>query len=528
MTVEPQTTGESREKPDDPSSETSGAPSDDVVISHNPATGDVIDEVAVPSDDELQEAVQRARDAQSHWERLPVEERAEYLLEARDVLLDHRKEIRDLVVEETGKAPLDAMAEMAMTCDTLGYYANEGPEMLADETLDLHLLKNKRITVQRSPVGVVLNISPWNFPLDLAITPIVPALIAGNATIVKPSEYTTLTAMRTVELLNRAGLPEGLVQVLPGYGETGSKLIDEADAVSFTGSVETGRKVAKQAADNLIPSTLELGGKDPALVLSDAYVARAANGVVWGAFFNSGQCCMSTERVYVHEDVYEDFVDRVVALTRELRQGDPAEGQVDVGAMTFPDQVDIVERHVQDAVDKGARVVTGGERRDIGGGDFFAPTVLVDVDHDMDIMTEETFGPTLPIMKVPSAAEAIRLANDTPYGLNASIWSSDRDRARRLARQIDSGNVCINDVISSYAANEAPYGGVGDSGIGRRKGAWEVEDFVEPKTVMEDIIGLEREPFWYPYSERVLDTVDKAFVTLFRRGLTDKIKGLFE
>ena len=531
MTVNPQTAGESHE---DETTSRQDAPSemssDDLIVCRNPATGEVIEEVPVTSDEERREAVRRARDAQSHWRRLPADERADYLLEARDVLLDHRQELRSSGVEETGKPPMDAMAELAMVCDTLGYYASEGPEMLADETLDLHLLKNKRITVQRSPVGLVLNISPWNFPLDLAMTPVIPALVAGNAAIVKPSEHTTLTAMRVIELLNRAGLPEGLAQVLPGYGETGSKLIDEADAVSFTGSVRTGRTVAKQAAENLVPCTLELGGKDPCIVLSDAHVARAANGAVWGAFFNAGQCCMSTERAYVHEDVYEDFVDRVVALTRELRQGNPAEGEVDVGAMTFPEQTDIVERHIEDAVEKGARVLTGGERRDLAGGegDFFAPTVLVDVTHDMDIMQKETFGPTLPIMKVPSAAEAIRLANDTPFGLNASLWSQDRDRARRLARQLDSGNVCINDVIASYSAMEAPYGGVGDSGVGRRKGAWEVEDYVQPKTVMEDLIGLEREPFWYPYSDKTLETIDKAVNTLFRRGITNKIKGLFE
>lgn len=500
----------------------------ETIICRNPASGDVIDEISAATEQEVDRAAEQARGAQGHWSRLPAEERAEYLLDAREALLDHRAELRDLVVEEAGKAQTDAVAEIMMVLDTLGYYADEGPAMVEDEKVDLHLLKNKRVVVQHAPVGLVVNISPWNFPLDLSITPIIPALIAGNAAIIKPSEWTTKTAIRAVEIMNRAGLPEGLLQVVPGYGQTGSQLVDHADAVSFTGSVSTGRKVAVGAAENLISCTLELGGKDPAVVLDDANVERAASGVAWGAFFNSGQCCMSVERAFVHESVYDEFVERVVRTTRDLRQGDPSEENVDVGAMTFPDQVDKVEEHVQDAIANGARVLVGGERAEIGDGDFFEPTVLVDVEPSMTIMTEETFGPVLPIMKVPSAAEAIRLANDSRFGLNASIWSQNKPRARRLARQIEAGNVCINDVIASYTAVEAPYGGVKDSGLGRRKGRWEVEEYTEPKTIMEDLIGLNSEPFWYPYSENVVSAIEKAFEPLFRRGLTGKIRGLFK
>jgi len=493
----------------------------------NPASGEVIDEIPVAAADEVDRAAEQAREAQGHWSRLPAEERAEYLLDAREALLDHRAELRDLLIEEAGKAQPDALAEVLMVLDTIGYYADEAPKLLADEKLDLHLLKNKRVVVQHAPVGLVVNISPWNFPLDLSITPIIPALMAGNVGIIKPSEWTTLTAIRAVEIMNRAGLPEGVLQVVSGFGETGAQLVDHADAVSFTGSVATGRKVAVGAAENLISCTLELGGKDPAVVLDDADVERAAGGVTWGAFFNSGQCCMSVERAFVHEAVYDEFVERVVRTTRDLRQGDPSTSRVDVGAMTFPDQVDTVEAHVRDAVEQGAEVLVGGERAEIGDGHFFEPTVLVDVDPSMDIMTEETFGPTLPIMKVPSAAEAIRLANDSRFGLNASIWSTNKPRARRLARQLEAGNVCINDVIASYTAVEAPYGGVKDSGIGRRKGRWELEEYTEPKTIMEDLIGLKREPFWYPYSDKIVSAIDRALEPLFRRGLTGKIRGLF-
>ena len=499
----------------------------ETIVCTNPATGERIDEIDAVGPEQVGEAVQRSREAQAHWSRLPVDERAEYLLEAREELLDHRGELRDLVIEETGKAQPDAMAELLILFDTLGYYARKGPELLEDERLDLHLLKNKRVTVQHAPAGIVLNIAPWNYPLDLSISPAIPALIAGNSVIIKPSEWTPLTAIRAAEIINRAGLPDGLLQVVPGYGDTGAALIDEADAVSFTGSVSTGRKVSVEAAKNLVPCTLELGGKDPSIVLDDANVERAVNGSVWGAFFNCGQTCMSVERVFVDETVYDEFCERAVQLTRRLRQGVPSETQVDVGAITFPKQLDIIEEHVEDAVEKGARILTGGKRREISGGNFYEPTILVDVTPEMLVMREETFGPVMPIMEVPSAAEAIRLANDSPYGLNASIWSTDRQRAQRLARQLESGNVCINDVIASYVAIEAPYGGVKQSGVGRRKGIWELEDFTEPKTIMEDIIGMNREPFWYPYSDKLINGVDKAFEALFRRGITGKIKGLF-
>jgi succinate-semialdehyde dehydrogenase/glutarate-semialdehyde dehydrogenase len=248
---------------------------------------------------------------------------------------------------------------------------------------------------------------------------------------------------------------------------------------------------------------------------------------VWGAFFNAGQCCMSVERVFVHEEVYDEFVERVVQLTRQLRQGIPEDGDVDVGAITFPPQLETIEAHVEQAHEAGAEVRSGGGRRELEGGDYFEPTVLVDVDPEMDVMVEETFGPLMPIMKVPSAGEAVRLANETRYGLNASLWSTDADRARRLARQIEAGNVCINDVIASYVAIEAPYGGIKESGVGRRKGVWELEDFTEPKTILEDIVGLSREPYWYPYSENLASGIDKAFEALFRRGWAGKIRGLF-
>jgi succinate-semialdehyde dehydrogenase / glutarate-semialdehyde dehydrogenase len=494
---------------------------------YNPATSKIIAEIAATTPDEIDAAVSAAREAFQAWRRLGVEQRCEYLLEARDLLLDHRKELLDLLVAETGKALIDAQSELLTIFETIRFYTSKGPGLLADESVGLHLLKNKRVKIQYAPIGVVLNISPWNFPLDLSITPAIPALIAGNAVIIKPSEQTPLAVMRAVELMNEAGLPEGLLQVLPGFGDVGAALCDKADAITFTGSVSTGRKVAKAAAENLIPCTLELGGKDPAIVLDDADIERAANGVVWGAFFNSGQVCMSIERVYVHEAVYDDFVERVVDKTRQLRQGVPWDYEVDVGAMIDPNQKKIISDHISDAVDKGATVLTGGGPKEDVDGDFFEPTILVDVDHSMKIMRRETFGPVMPIMKVRSAFEAVQLANDTNFGLNSSVWTTDAGRARDLARQIEAGQVCINEVVASYVAIEAPYGGIKDSGIGRRKGADELRKFVHSKTVLEDILQLKSEPYWFPYGEAVGKGIDKAFGVLFRRGISKKLTDLF-
>lgn len=494
---------------------------------YNPATGQLIAEMPVADDEEIQEAVEAARQAARAWRRLDVEQRCEVLLEARDVLLEHRRELLELLQAEAGKPMMDAQSELLAVFEAFRYYASKAPEFLADEPVKAHLFKNKRVTVQYEPVGLVANISPWNFPLDLSLSPAIPALAAGNAVIVKPSEHTPLTALRAIELMNEAGLPEGLFQVLTGYGDVGAALCEEADCITFTGSVATGRKVARAAAERLVPCTLELGGKDPAIILEDANLERAANGVVWGTYYNSGQVCLSVERAYAHHEIYEEFVDRVVRKTRKLRQGDPVASSVDLGAMIDPRQKETLTRLIDDAVDKGARVLTGGQPRPGTDGDFFEPTILVDVDHSMDIMREEAFGPVLPIMRVESAFEAIQLANDSSFGLGASVWTGDKKRGRDIARQIESGQVWINDVFSSYAVIEAPYGGVKDSGMGRRKSRDEIKKYVESKTVLEDILDLDREPYWYPYNDLVSRGVDKAFGVLFQRGITKKLGDLF-
>ncbi len=493
----------------------------------NPAPGALIREIPIATAAEIEAMAARAREACPSWSGLSVERRGELLLRARDGLVDRREEVLDLLVQETGKARMDALADLLVLGETISYYTSHGPGLLADKTVSARLLKNKRIKVQHMPRGLVVNISPWNYPLDLAWSPLIPALLAGNVVINKPSEVTPLISLKFLDILREAGLPEAVAQVAVGFGDVGAALIDRADYVAFTGSVATGRKVAVRCAERLVPNTLELGGKDPAIVLEDANLERAASGVVYGAFFNSGQTCTSIERVYVVEEVYEDFVDRVIRLTRTLRQGVDAGFTVEVGAMIFPRQLEIVEQHLKDAVAKGAQVRTGGRRNpDFPSGYFFEPTVLTEVDHTMDVMVEETFGPILPIMKVRDAAEALEHANASDYGLNSSVWTGDKDRGRAIARRLEAGNVCINDCLINYTAIEAPFGGVKNSGIGRRKGEAELLKYCHAKTVLEDIFGASREPTWYPYSRAVGEGAVKAIGVLYRSGLGNKLRNI--
>jgi succinate-semialdehyde dehydrogenase/glutarate-semialdehyde dehydrogenase len=421
-----------------------------------------------------------------------------------------RGDLIDRLIQETGKVRGDALTEVLIFFDTMRYYLKHAEQLLDDEVVTPHLLKHKRGVITYLPRGVVGIISPWNFPIDLGLGEVIPALLAGNAVLLKPSELTPLINLELVRLAEEAGLPGGVLQVLTGAGETGAALCEQVDQVTFTGSVNVGRKVGAVAARRLIPCTLELGGKDPMLVLRDADLERAAAAAVWGAFFNSGQMCMSVERVYVEAPVFEDFVRRVVTKTKALRQGVDGRYTHDVGAMTRPQQLEIVEAHLRDAVDAGARVLCGGERPPGLPDSFFQPTVITDVDHTMTLMTEETFGPVLPIMAVADAGEAVRLANDSVYGLNASVWSRDVTTARSVARSLQSGNVCVNDVVTSYGLVELPFGGEKQSGLGRRHGPGGLRKYAITQAIAEDRLRLSREPNWYPYSPRVLGALERA------------------
>jgi acyl-CoA reductase-like NAD-dependent aldehyde dehydrogenase len=487
----------------------------------NPATGKIIAEVPAMSAEQVKEMCARARAAQPGWEALGFEERARVFRRGQKWLLDNSERVIETIVSETGKTWEDAqMAEIGYCSAAFGFWADMAHEYLKDERMRSRSLfvKGKKLVVRYAPVGVVGVIGPWNYPLSNSFGDCVPALMAGNSVVLKPSEVTPLSSLLMEEMLSACGMPENVYNVATGYGDTGAALIDEVDFVMFTGSTATGKKVMAKAAETLTPVSLELGGKDPMIVCADADLERAANGAVYYSIQNAGQTCISTERVYVEEPVYDQFVNKVVDRVRELRTGpSTGRGTSEVGAIIHPPQSDIIEAHVKDAVDKGARVLVGGGRRDTNGH-FFEPTVLVDVDHTMDCMREETFGPTLPIMKVRDAEEALRLANDTRYGLQASVYTKDLEKGERLARQIEAGAVTVNDAQLNYVALELPMGGWKTSGLGTRHGSGGIRKYTKSQTVLVAKFAPKKGPHMFPYTAKRSERLMKLLRFVYGRG----------
>ena len=479
-----------------------GTGADGEIVVVNPATGQEIGRVPDLPATEVVELARRARAAQPGWQALGFDGRARILLRAQKWVVDHRDRIIETIVAETGKAYEDALiAEANYAASAFGFWAKNAPKFLEDERTKTTspFVLGRKLVVRYQPLGLVGVIGPWNYPLTNSFGDCIPALAAGNAVILKPSEVTPMTSLLMAEALRECGMPEHVFQVATGRGETAEALVDEADMIMFTGSTRTGKKVMARAAETLTPVSLELGGKDPMIVLSDADVERAANAAVYYAMFNGGQTCIAVERVYVEEPIYDEFVAKVTEKARALRMGVPTgPGAVDVGAITSPPQMDIIEAHVEDAKAKGAKVVVGGKRRE-GPGDFFEPTVLVDVDHTMDAMTEETFGPTLPIMKVGDAEEAIRLANDSPYGLSGSVWTKDVAKGEAIARRVQSGAVDVNDAMLNYTALELPMGGWKASGLGTRHGAAGIRKFCAQQTILVTRLAPKKDVHMYPY-----------------------------
>jgi len=491
----------------------------------NPATGEVIATVPALSAAEVKAMVARARAAQPAWEALGFEERARIFRRMQKWTTDNADRIIETIVSETGKTYEDALLAEVMYCaNAFGFWAREAPEYLADESVKSSnpFTKGKKLVVRYAPVGVVGVIGPWNFPLTNSFGDCIPALAAGNAAVLKPAQVTPLTSLVMEEGLRACGMPEGVFQVATGTGkETGSALIDAVDFVMFTGSTETGITVMERAAKTLTPVGLELGGKDPMIVLADADVERAANAATYYSMNNGGQVCISVERVYVEEPIYDDFVARVTEKVRGLRQGRPTgPGTVDIGSMIYPPQIDIVEAHVRDAVEKGARVLTGGKRGS-GPGAFYEPTVLVDVDHSMACMTEETFGPTLPIMKVRDDEEALKLANDSPFGLQASVWTKDTHRGEQLARRVQAGAVCVNDAQVNYTTLELPMGGWKTSGLGSRHGAGGIRKYTKQQTLLVTRFAGKKDPHMFPYSARKTGLLKRLTKLMYGRGKRD-------
>ncbi|HEY0841073.1 MAG TPA: aldehyde dehydrogenase family protein [Vulgatibacter sp.] len=506
---------------------------DGAIHNTEPATGRPFPPLPVAGPDEVRAVVARAREAQARWAALSWGERKAGLLAFRERLVARTDEVADLLARENGKARFEALThEIFPIADLTTFFAKRARRMLRDERIPLHLFGAiKRSHLRFEPRGVIGVISPWNFPFSIPMGDVVMALAARNAVVVKPSEWTPRILLLAKEIFVEAGLDPDLFGVVPGGGETGAALVEsDVQMVIFTGSVATGRRVGEACGRRLIPYVAELGGKDAAIVLPDAPIEATAKQVVWGAFANSGQICASVERVLVHESIREPFVAKVVELTRALRQGDPAAAgadHVDVGAMVVPSQFELVRRQVEDAQAKGATILVGGcppetdaaadaEGAGRTAGRFFPPTVLTDVTGDMDVWREETFGPCLPIRTFRTEAEAIREANDTPFGLSAYVFSNDLRRAEAVAEKLEAGTVMINDVLYTHALPETPWGGVKQSGMGRVHGRRGLEELCEIRHVNRPRLRLP--PLWtFPYRESRFRAFRWAMRRLFGR-----------
>ncbi len=445
----------------------------------NPATGSQFGEVEMTSPAAVQKAVVDMRASFPVWSSKSVQERIQILRKFQSVLIDQRDQITAVLNQDCGKSRQDALIELFVTVDMLTQYCAQAPGWLKKKRVSSGLYFLKQCFIEYKPFGVAAVISPWNYPLTLAIPPMLAALLAGNTVVLKPSEVTAATGVLIERLIQQVPELAPFVRVVHGDGKVGAALTQAGpDFIFLTGSTATGRKIMQTAAETLTPLALELGGKDAMLVLEDADLASAARWGVWGAFFNAGQTCMAVERVYVVESKYEEFVRLAVSETQKFKTGYNTDlnSPFSMGPVTDPRQVKIIDRHLEDALAHGARLLTGGKQQ----AGFFDPMVMVDVDHSMLLMREETFGPFLPVMKVKDENEAIRLANDSIYGLGASIWSQSMPRAQHVAGQIQAASVIINDCIAQFGIPMLPFGGLKDSGFGRTHGREGLIQFTRP------------------------------------------------
>src|SRR5436190_14628493 len=494
---------------------------------HRPTDGSVIRGVPIDPPERVADLVARMRAAQPEWEAIGFAGRRRWLERLRDWILDRQDEIDDLMQAESGKVRADAALEAFYLLDAINFWCERGPRFLADEAVTPHvpLLRHRRAKIAYRPFPVAGIISPWNFPLILSLGDGIPGLVAGCALVIKPSEFTPLTLMELIRAWKEdLGAPD-VLDVVNGTGETGGALVDEVDFVQFTGSERTGKIVMKRAADTLTPLSLELGGKDPMIVTSDADIDRAANAATFGGLLNTGQICLSIERVYVEEPIYDEFVEKVRQNVERLRQGaDGRSYSAELGAMTSPNQIAIVSDHVEDAREKGAKVITGGRRKD-GPGDWYEPTLIADADHSMKVMREETFGPVIPVMRVRDADEAVRMANDTTYGLGGAVFAGKASDGERIARRVEAGTVAVNDLfLTNYSVLGLPMGGWKTSGIGYRHGTVGIRKFCRAESLtIPRLPTPKREVLWFPYSPRRRGIIRRLYRLLNARGLRNRL-----
>jgi acyl-CoA reductase-like NAD-dependent aldehyde dehydrogenase len=499
------------------------------VVSTNPATGEKLRSFACTPESEVRSAVARAGSAQPAWSERGIRKRLDILREFQRLLYQKKSEVARLITREAGKPYVESLlTEVLVALDAARFLIDNAFRLLHDEPVPHGNLamKIKSGRLLREPYGVIGIVSPWNYPFSIPATEALSALVAGNAVVVKPSEYTSLSAIELASLLHAAGVPEEIFQVIPGDGATGAALASAAiDKLVFTGSVPTGKRIAQVAASRLLPVVLELGGKDPMLVLDDADVEVASSGAVWGAFVNAGQACLSVERCYVHRSLYQRFLDACVRKTLQLRVGNGLDPETDVGPMIHERQLQKVESQVEDAHSLGASVLAGGNRLPLIGPNFYAPTVLAGVTPSMRVMREETFGPVLPVMAIDNDEEAVRLANDSEYGLAASVWTRDRIRGETIARRLHAGTVMVNDAVSCFGISEAPHGGVKASGIGRSHGRWGLEEMVRIKYLDSDRLPGMDKVWWYNYGRAFTGQMEALLDMQFAARWTKRISG---
>ncbi|MDR0136934.1 aldehyde dehydrogenase family protein [Metabacillus idriensis] len=489
----------------------------------NPATlnsAENIDETPIYH---IQQMYDLSKSASDTWKEKSVKERLTIIRKVKDVMLDKMDEIIEVIAADTGKVKVEAVtADVMPVLDAISFLEKTAEKSLAARRVQTPVtFWGKKSYIEYMARGTVLVISPWNYPLQLSMVPMLNALAAGNSVILKPSEVTPLVGKCIEQIFMLADFPKGLVQVAHGGKDVGAALISgKPDYIFFTGSVATGKKIQEEAAKELIPSTLELGGKDPVIIFADANLDRAAKGAAWGAFTNSGQVCMSSERIYVEQSVYAEFLEKLQNETVKLKQGTDVND--DIGSMTYPGQIEVIKEQLEEAMAEGARLVTGTLPRDwdLSDGLFIPPTIVVDVHQKMKLVQEETFGPVVTVMPFKSEKEAIELANDSIYGLNASVWSKDIKKAKRVVSKLITGNAVINDVMMSVANHHLPFGGVKHSGIGKYHGKEGIRVFCHEKSVLLDRGKRKTEIQWYPYQDKYPKI--RSFLKLMFRKKTSR------
>ncbi len=498
------------------------------IRSYNPATGEVLGEVKTSSPEDVADAVSRSKKAFKIWSKISFKEKATILLKAKNVILEESNEITDLIVKEVGKPKIEALTgEVFGVLEAIDYYAKNAEKLLKSETIGLPWYKGGvKNTFLFEPKGVVGVISPWNYPFYTCLKIIIQALITGNTVILKPSEWTPLIAEKIKEILEKSGLPKDVFIVLQGEGRIVGQCLVESDInkIAFTGSVATGKKIMSASAEKLHSITLELGGSDPCIVLDDADLERASSGVVWGRFLNAGQVCGAVKRVYVVESVAEAFIDKVVSKTMKIRVGNGLDPETEMGPLISKEQLETIIRQVKDAKSNGANILCGGKQLKELGELFYAPTVLVDVNPEMKVLKEETFGPIMPITIVKDEDEAIKLANDSEFGLGGSIWTGDLKKGKKLAEQLQAGTIWINNVL--VLDPRTPWIGIKNSGMGQTDSFYGLLEFVNIKNISVSNSKKRMEDYWHPYSAHNLKYFNSAKNLVFSDNLFGKFKAL--